>query len=56
MKRDRFRRLAAMMLAAATLWVTAAKGTKYIYTVRAVADDGTTRGGYDKTGVSAVAK
>ena len=36
--------------------ITAAKGTKYIYTVRAVADDGTTRGGYDKTGVSAVAK
>ena len=30
--------------------ITAAKGTKYIYTVRAVADDGTTRGGYDKTG------
>ena len=30
--------------------IDAAKGTKYIYTVRAVADDGTTRGGYDKTG------
>ena len=33
--------------------ITAAKGTKYIYTVRAVADDGTTRGGYDKTGKTA---
>ena len=32
---------------------TAAKGTKYIYTVRAVADDGATRGGYDKTGKTA---
>ena len=30
--------------------IDAVKGTKYIYTVRAVADDGTTRGGYDKTG------
>ena len=33
--------------------IDAAKGTKYIYTVRAVADDGTTRGGYDKTGKTA---
>ena len=33
--------------------ITAAKGTKYIYTVRAVADDGTTRGGYDKNGKTA---
>ena len=30
--------------------IDAVKGTKYIYTVRAVADDGATRGGYDKTG------
>ena len=30
--------------------IDAVKGTKYFYTVRAVADDGTTRGGYDKTG------
>ena len=33
--------------------IDAAKGTKYIYTVRAVADDGTTRGGYDGTGKTA---
>ena len=30
--------------------IDAVKGTKYFYTVRAVADDGTTRGGYDTTG------
>ena len=30
--------------------IDAVKGTKYFYTVRAVADDGTTRGGYDRTG------
>ena len=33
--------------------IDAVKGTKYIYTVRAVADDGTTRGAYDKTGKTA---
>ena len=33
--------------------IDAVKGTKYFYTVRAVADDGTTRGGYDKTGKTA---
>ena len=33
--------------------IDAAKGTKYIYTVRAVADDGTTRGGYDAAGKTA---
>ena len=33
--------------------IDAVKGTKYIYTVRAVADDGTTRGGYDGTGKTA---
>ena len=30
--------------------IDAVKGTKYFYTVRAVADDGATRGAYDKTG------
>ena len=30
--------------------IDAVKGTKYFYTVRAVADDGATRGGYDTTG------
>ena len=33
--------------------IDAAKGTKYFYTVRAVADDGTTRGAYDGTGKTA---
>ena len=33
--------------------ITAAKGTKYFYTVRAVADDGTTRGAYDAAGKTA---
>ena len=33
--------------------IDAVKGTKYIYTVRAVADDGATRGGYDTTGKTA---
>ena len=32
--------------------ITAAKGTKYTYTVRAVADDGVTLGGYDSAGKS----
>ena len=32
--------------------ITAAKGTKYTYTVRAVADDGVTLGGYDSAGRS----
>ena len=34
--------------------ITAAKGTKYTYTVRAVADDGVTLGGYDSAGKSAM--
>ena len=34
--------------------ITAAKGTKYTYTVRAVADDGVTLGGYDSAGRSAM--
>ena len=34
--------------------ITAAKGTKYTYTVRAVADDGVTLGGYDTVGKSAM--
>ena len=33
--------------------IDAVKGTKYFYTVRAVADDGTTRGAYDGTGKTA---
>ena len=33
--------------------ITAAKGTKYTYTVRAVADDGVTLGGYDTVGKAA---
>ena len=32
--------------------ISAAKGTKYTYTVRAVADDGVTLGGYDSAGKS----
>ena len=32
--------------------ITAVKGTKYTYTVRAVADDGVTLGGYDSAGKS----
>ena len=34
--------------------ITAVKGTKYTYTVRAVADDGVTLGGYDSAGKSAM--
>ena len=34
--------------------ITAVKGTKYTYTVRAVADDGVTLGGYDSAGRSAM--
>ena len=34
--------------------ITAVKGTKYTYTVRAVADDGVTLGGYDSVGKSAM--
>ena len=34
--------------------ITAVKGTKYTYTVRAVADDGVTLGGYDSAGKSAI--
>ena len=34
--------------------ITAVKGTKYSYTVRAVADDGVTLGGYDSAGKSAM--
>ena len=34
--------------------ITAVKGTKYTYTVRAVADDGVTLGGYDTVGKAAM--